>query len=69
LFGAWQFVHFGWMVGESKTIAVLLKAEIYWPRSERLTHRTSHDNALAGGRFSSFVDERKLMKHFVEATP
>jgi hypothetical protein len=37
-----QFVYFTSMIAALKEIAVLLKAQIYWPRPERLAHRTSH---------------------------
>jgi hypothetical protein len=60
-----QFVHFGSMAAEPKTIAVLLKAETYWPRPEGLTHRTSRDPHWGEGEFSFSIGERKLMVQFV----
>jgi hypothetical protein len=69
LLGAWQFVHFTSTIAPFNRIAVLLKAEIYWPRPKRVARRPlHHSHAEQGeGAFSSTVGARKLMNHFVES--
>jgi hypothetical protein len=37
LLAHWQFVYFTSMIAVLKEIAVLLKAELYWRRPERLS--------------------------------
>jgi hypothetical protein len=39
----WHTVHFSSMNVVVNPIAILLKAQIYWPRPERLAHRTLHE--------------------------
>jgi len=67
LLAAWQFVHFSSTIAPFNRIAVLLNAEIYWPRPKRVARRTlHHSHAEQGeGALSSTVCERKFMNQFV----
>ncbi len=41
---AWQSMYFTSMIAVVMEFAVLLKAEIYWPRPEGLAHRTWYES-------------------------
>jgi hypothetical protein len=49
-----------------RILAILLKAEKYWSRPERLAHRTFPRVMPNRRRFSSSVDVRKIMNHFAD---
>lgn len=63
--GAWQFVHFSSTCGATQRIAILLEAQNYWPRPERLLIGLHRKPNGARGQFSFSAGERKVMNHFV----
>ena len=63
--GAWQFVHFSSTCGATQRIAILLEAQNYWPRPERLLIGLHRKPNGARGQFSFSAGERKIMNHCV----
>jgi hypothetical protein len=54
-------MHLSLMGAKFKKAAVLLKAEIYWPRPERVAHRTADIVPNREGGIFIFAGQRKLM--------
>jgi hypothetical protein len=47
-------------------MAILIEAQNYWPRTERLLIGLHTTPNRGEGRFSFSVGERKIMNHFVD---
>ena len=66
-FGAWRFVHVSSTCGAAQQDAILLEAQNYWPRTERLFIGL-HTTPNGGGGIFILCGERKIMNHFVVIT-